>query len=342
MLRILDEKENIFLLDCGEGTAHQLALISASNEEHERLYRSLNFIYISHMHADHHLGLCQVLQTWQQYTHSSATSEINQATLYLAGPTRLWSWLCEYASVQPGLLSSVVFLNNESMMPNTTSTSDVVQQAWTALGVDKMTNVYAKHCFQSFSIIIDHRTAGRLVYSGDTRPNAHLVKHGQRARLLIHEATFEDDLIEEAKEKRHSTIGEAMIVAKDMKADFILLTHFSQRYLDNAAVQVRSPPSPKQARKERFNTPPLAADDGLILSEDGTMTDTTHTSHSPTSKYQDGNHMTVPAVLASDLMQIKLSDFWKMPYYKKAISLAQEEMTIWDHPQEEIRLEEIK
>lgn len=61
-------------------------------------------------------------------------------------------------------------------------------------------------------------------------PNENLVKLGQDCDLLIHEATMEDDLIEEAKLKFHSTISQAIEMGEKMRAKFTLLTHFSQRY----------------------------------------------------------------------------------------------------------------
>jgi ribonuclease Z len=50
------------------------------------------------------------------------------------------------------------------------------------------------------------------------------------ADLLIHEATFEDGMEAEAALKRHSTVGEALDVARRMDARCTILTHFSQRY----------------------------------------------------------------------------------------------------------------
>jgi len=300
----LDEKEDIYLMDCGEGTAHQLSLSARTDEAHEALYDRLKLIYISHMHADHHLGLCQVLQTWQRYNQKG---ESGRQSLYLAGPIRLIYWLREYTSIQPDLLDDVIFLNNDTMLPGVTRTSSVdnhLRQAWEKLSVKQMTNVSAKHCFQSFSLILDHKTAGRLVYSGDTRPNAQLVKQGHRARLLIHEATFENDLIEEAKQKRHSTIDEAMIVARDMKAEFVVLTHFSQRYPDGAVMQSRG-------LNQNVKKPSVAPS-----SDSSSQSESEETLLKSTE---------IPVVVAMDLMQIKLSEFWKMPYYKRAIYVAQDE-----------------
>ncbi|CAH1276507.1 ELAC2 [Branchiostoma lanceolatum] len=70
-----------------------------------------------------------------------------------------------------------------------------------------------------------------------------LIMAGKDATLLIHEATFDDELHQEAKRKRHSTISQAVDVGREMNASFNLLTHFSQRYpkiplMDNGGEKV--------------------------------------------------------------------------------------------------------
>jgi ribonuclease BN (tRNA processing enzyme) len=69
-----------------------------------------------------------------------------------------------------------------------------------------------------------------MVYSGDTEPCESLVDIGQGADLLIHEATFDPEMIQDARKKRHCTIAEAINIAKKMNAKRTILTHFSQRY----------------------------------------------------------------------------------------------------------------
>jgi len=59
-----------------------------------------------------------------------------------------------------------------------------------------------------------------------------LVEAGRGATLLIHEATFGDDRVADARQKRHSTRGEALDVAARMGARRTILTHLSQRYRD--------------------------------------------------------------------------------------------------------------
>lgn len=70
----------------------------------------------------------------------------------------------------------------------------------------------------------------KITYSGDTLPCDDLVGIGQNSDVLIHEATMEDDLTKEARIKMHSTVSQAIDIGRRMKAKFVILTHFSQRY----------------------------------------------------------------------------------------------------------------
>ena len=49
--------------------------------------------------------------------------------------------------------------------------------------------------------------------------------------LLIHEGTFDDEMINDAKDKMHSTIKEAIELGKQNGSKHITLTHFSPRYI---------------------------------------------------------------------------------------------------------------
>lgn len=96
----------------------------------------------------------------------------------------------------------------------------------------------AKHCNWAYSNSISFymsstsRKLFKLSYSGDTRPNIEKFSKeiGYRSDLLIHEATLDNELIEDAIKKRHCTINEAIEVSNEMKAEKLILTHFSQRY----------------------------------------------------------------------------------------------------------------
>lgn len=86
------------------------------------------------------------------------------------------------------------------------------------------------HCPQSHGISITNKNGWKLSYSGDCIPSKELVAAGQNSTLLIHEATFSSDQQKQARGKMHSTVAEAVGVAKKMQAKRLLLTHFSQRF----------------------------------------------------------------------------------------------------------------
>lgn len=110
-------------------------------------------------------------------------------------------------------------------------------------------NIPVEHCPNAYACLLGLNTISApdhsqklftLCYSGDTRPSSTLVRAcgdftkacKQNVSLLLHEATFDDDEKgkEEAIRKRHSTVKEAMGIARKIDSDAVLLTHFSQRY----------------------------------------------------------------------------------------------------------------
>lgn len=57
-----------------------------------------------------------------------------------------------------------------------------------------------------------------------------MIDAAKGATLLVHEATFDDELQDEAVAKRHSTTAEAVGVAQAAGCYRTILTHFSTRY----------------------------------------------------------------------------------------------------------------
>lgn len=80
------------------------------------------------------------------------------------------------------------------------------------------------------SLSTDQKEPYKITYSGDTMPCENLIRLGADSSLLIHEATMEDELAEDALAKMHSTVSQAIEQGHKMNANYIILTHFSQRY----------------------------------------------------------------------------------------------------------------
>jgi ribonuclease Z len=83
-----------------------------------------------------------------------------------------------------------------------------------ALGLTRFSTVDVDHGCRAWGAVIDHSEGWRVVYSGDTRPSSQLAMAGAGATLLIHEATFGDDEGDRARAKFHSTVGEAIDIAR--------------------------------------------------------------------------------------------------------------------------------
>ena len=93
------------------------------------------------------------------------------------------------------------------------------------------------HCEESFGFFIendlkkDDPSYWKISFSGDTRPNNNFFNYSMHSTLFIHEGTFDNELKEDALEKMHSTIGQAIDIGKQNKSKYIALTHFSPRYI---------------------------------------------------------------------------------------------------------------
>ncbi|XP_004486765.1 tRNase Z TRZ3, mitochondrial isoform X2 [Cicer arietinum] len=107
-------------------------------------------------------------------------------------------------------------------------------------GLNALISFPVVHCPQSFGVVLkaEERTNSvgkvipgwKIVYSGDTRPCPELIEASRGATVLIHEATFEEGMVEEAIAKNHSTTNEAIEMGEAANVYRIILTHFSQRY----------------------------------------------------------------------------------------------------------------
>ncbi|KAI8883211.1 hypothetical protein K501DRAFT_219648 [Backusella circina FSU 941] len=214
------------MLDAGEGTFGQMMRLFGNQLDEE--LNALKCIFVSHLHADHHLGVVQLIRKWHQLANRK------DDFITVVAPFIYKNWLKEYGQVEClGERDAIKFIRNENIMPHReTRDHDLknLEVLKDTLGLAELQTVDVIHCRWAYGLTIKHASGWKLVYSGDTRPCEKLVEAGKDATLLIHEATLEDAKMAEAIAKRHTTTGEAIDVGKRMNARFTLLNHFSQRY----------------------------------------------------------------------------------------------------------------
>ncbi|KAM7192031.1 ribonuclease Z 1 [Naviculisporaceae sp. PSN 640] len=213
------------LLDCGEGTLGQMRR-TFGPEETDNILRQLRFIYISHLHADHHLGTNAVLERLGQVQDPEAPP------VYIICPRKYASYIRECQSLE--------YLGRIELLTRTVTPYPITSQRviwehspdWISknIGLRCLSAVFMDHCLDAMGVAFTWPSGLKIAYSGDCRPSKAFANIGRDAHLLIHECTFDDERQGDAMAKKHSTFSEALDVAKQMGARRLLLTHFSQRY----------------------------------------------------------------------------------------------------------------
>ena len=217
--------DDYLLMECGEGTFGQLVRMFGYAGALDRLSK-LRCVWISHRHADHMSGLVELLSQRAQCAH------VKESELLVLGPKACVRWV---RSLQPIVNLGRVRVEHFGAAQG----SPLCRQVQRRIGT-KMIFTPVHHCHDSFAVSLVFGSWGhagpspdqqfKLVYSGDTEPCEALVRDGQGADMIIHEATFEHDMVRDARAKRHSTIREALDVARRAGTARVILTHFSQRY----------------------------------------------------------------------------------------------------------------
>jgi len=89
---------------------------------------------------------------------------------------------------------------------------------------------------RSNEIVGPARKGRKIGISGDTRPTEKLAMFFKECDVLVFESTYSNEKQEKAVETGHSTAAEAAIVARKSKVDKLILTHFSARYEETASL----------------------------------------------------------------------------------------------------------
>jgi ribonuclease Z len=212
-----------YLIDCGENTLGQLKRVFGN--ELPEILRDLKAIWISHLHADHHLGTASVVKAWAEETASF--DETRNNNLVVASDEGMTNWLKEYSEVED--------YGYERVEPVVLGRAGTFHYRFKAeetkeFGLTSIQACSVEHCHGALAVVLNFPNGLKVAYSGDCRPSSNFAKIGKGATLLIHEATFDDELQGDAIAKKHSTTSEALDIGKQMNARRILLTHFSQRY----------------------------------------------------------------------------------------------------------------
>lgn len=74
--------DKCLLMDCGEGTYGQLVRLLGLSEADKAL-RNLAAVYVSHLHADHHIGFINILLGRRKAFHRAGITKVSTIDIFL-------------------------------------------------------------------------------------------------------------------------------------------------------------------------------------------------------------------------------------------------------------------
>jgi len=252
--QVLELKNHLFLIDCGEGTQVQL-------RKYKVKFSRISHIFISHLHGDHFFGLPGLISTFrllgrEKELHIYGPKGIKEAiTLLLKlgnswtnyplifhelsgnSPERIFEDEQVYVETLP--LDHRIYTNG-FLFYEKTGERKLNVEAVAKHGIDK---AYFRKIKSGEDIVLDN---GQLVtnseltydpprpwnyaYCSDTAFTPALIPSLRGIRVLYHEATFLETEAHLAGTTKHSTAKQAARIARDAKVEALILGHYSTRY----------------------------------------------------------------------------------------------------------------
>jgi ribonuclease Z len=245
-------KNELILFDCGEGTQRQMIQAGVG-------FHKPTKIFVTHLHGDHILGLPGLLQTMALLGRTTKVElygpagikqfieAINQTVPHmLTFPLEVYEktagTVCEekeytiQAAETVHIDPSLVYAFTEKPRPGRFYPKKARELGvpegplWSKLQAGKQVTLQDGRVVLPENVLGQPRRGRKIVYTGDTGYSENVVELAKNADLLIHESTFEDELMPRALEDNHSTPSIAARTAKEANVKQLVLTHISARY----------------------------------------------------------------------------------------------------------------
>ena len=251
-----------WLFDCGEGAQMQVVRAGLS-------FHRLAGIFITHLHGDHFNGLPGLLSTMALERREAPLTLVGPAGIgeYLDTLGRLRILFCNYP-VQITQFGVEAFCDREEAEVYASARFTVVTRPLDhrifslgyriaertrpgrfnverarELGIPPgplFGRLQAGHSIglpdgrviEPSEVLGPPRPGRSVAYCLDTRPCSNATALARGVDWLIHEATYTEELVDEANSYGHSTARQSAEAARAAGARNLLITHFSSRYAD--------------------------------------------------------------------------------------------------------------
>ena len=258
---LIEYLNQYFLFDCGEGTQRQMRFTDIN-------FMRIDNIFITHLHADHFLGLGGLIQSMDFLERTR--------TLNIYGPRGMERTMEHMLSMGTFILDSLkikvheikegLVLEDERYRITCTRTEHIqnsfaycfeetakrkfLKDKAMALGIPegRLFSKLQRGQIIEFDgkkitpkqVLSDPIQGRKIVYTGDTRASEKIVEFARNADILIHDSTLSYDDLDTGRKIDHSSAREAAEIAKKANVKKLYLTHISQRYPDAKKLELEA------------------------------------------------------------------------------------------------------
>jgi ribonuclease Z len=252
--QILEIKNRLFLIDCGEGTQVQL-------RKNKIRFSKINHIFISHLHGDHFFGLVGLVSTFTLLNRTTdlhiygpkGIKEIIKLQLRLSNSwTNYGLFFHELESAE----SEVIFEDEKVLVKTIPLKHRIYTNGFLfqekigerKLNLDAVQNYEIDTCYyqkikngkditledgrviENDKLTFDPFPAKNYAFCSDTAYDESIIPIIENIDILYHESTFLQSEESLAKKTLHSTAKEAAMIALKSNAKQLILGHYSTRY----------------------------------------------------------------------------------------------------------------
>lgn len=254
--QVLDIQNNLFLIDCGEGTQVQL-------RRNKIKFSKIKHIFISHLHGDHFYGLVGLVSTFRLLNRETelhiygpkGIKEIITLQLKLANSwTNFPLIFHELTSKEPQLiyentkvsvstipLKHRVYTNgflfrekegDRKLLVDKAEEYNIDFTLFKSLKKGKDVVSEDGKLIPNSLVTADPPPPKSYAYCSDTVFDPDIVPLIKNVTALYHESTFLEDQLDLAFPTKHSTASQAATIAKLAEVENLILGHYSTRYED--------------------------------------------------------------------------------------------------------------
>ena len=252
---LLRREGDLFLFDCGEGTQVSLRRLNLK-------WKKIDAIFISHTHADHVTGLPGILMLNAQVDRTEP--------LYIYGPPKIKEYVetsrrvldmyinypivvkeieapCVVHSGKDFYIRAFPLDHTKICVGYTLEELDrpgefnpekarelgvPVGPLWAQLQQGFEVKAADGSIVKPEQVLGQKRSGRKFSFVTDTLYKTSIAQEVRGSDLLVCEGMFENELIDQAKEKKHMTAAQAATIARDAEVRRMCMIHYSPRYTD--------------------------------------------------------------------------------------------------------------